>query len=169
MRTVLPLIISSILLGVSMFFLTSQDGDFKTKISYSENSFMEDIVIEQKKTGNLIWRLEAKKAIHLNEDDIKLENITVLLPEKDLKLKAQKAFYSLKTKDFHIPEDIDVSAKEFDIKGKGIYWDSKTNTLKSESDIKILGKGFSIEGNSLSATSDKARLENNVKAVFYGN
>lgn len=168
MKKIFYLGISFIFLSVSVFFMTSQDSDFNTKITYGENSFMEDITIEQKKAGNLNWKLVAKKAIHVNADDIKLEDITVILPEKDLKLKAEKAFYSLKTKDFIIPDDVSVSAKDYDIKGAGIYWDSDTNTIKSESDIKIVGKGFTLEGSSLTATTDKARLENNVKAVFHG-
>jgi len=162
-------ILSLFLVMVSFYFLTSHDGILNPKITYGDNSFMEDIVIEQKKAGSLNWRLEAKKAIHITNDDIKLDNIAIILPGKDLKINAETAYYNLKTKDFKIPNEVSVYAKDYEIKGAGIYWDSNTNTLKSQKDIKIIGKGFTLEGNSLIATKDKAMLEHNVKAVFYGN
>lgn len=160
-------VVSLFFLIISVVYMKLDGGnDLIPKISYGENSFMEDVVIEQKKSGEIKWRLHAKKATSISNDEIGLEDITVILPEKGYEIKAAKAFYNLSNKNFNIPGEVIAFSKDAHIKGSKLFWDSTTNSLKAESDIEIRGKGFNIQGDKLDATSNKAVLNKNVRAVF---
>ncbi|MCX8026304.1 MAG: LPS export ABC transporter periplasmic protein LptC [Thermodesulfovibrionales bacterium] len=162
-------VISLLFLMVSVLYMRTDWGNnYMPKFSYGDASFMEDVVIEQKKSGEIKWKLLAKKATNISNEEIELEDITVLLPDKGYKIKAEKAFYNLSNKNFNIPGEIFAFSEDTNIEGSKLYWDSTTNTLKAERDIKIKGKGFSIEGDDLNATKDKAILNKNVRAVFDG-
>ncbi len=169
MRRVLFFISSIVFLSLTLFFITGNDNDYKAKIDYGDGSYMEGVHIEQKKGGMLKWRMTAEKATHLNNDKIRLENVMIHFPEKDFTLSTKEALYSLNNRNLEIPGEIKAHARGYDIEGKNLRWDAVSSSLQAEGGIVIKGKGFLIEGEHLKASQDKAELNKNVKAVFYGN
>lgn len=163
----LVFLLSVIFLIITIVYIRVEyNTDYIPKIVYGDNSYMEDVVIEQKRSGSLKWRLIAKKATHVSNDEIGLEDITVLLPEKGYTLNAEKAYYNLANKSFSIPGEVVAKSDDVNIEGNKLFWDATSNSLKAESDIKIEGKGFKIQGDELTATSDRAVLNKNVRAIF---
>ena len=59
------------LLAVLTFYYF-QDSDFKPKFRLSDNSYMENVVITQKKAGQTRLVVNAQKAIFESETDVKL-------------------------------------------------------------------------------------------------
>ncbi len=166
-KLVFPLVVV-LFLGVSFFLMTTDESDFKPSIAFGANAFMEDVVIEQRKAGQLKWRLTASKAWHLNTEDIKLEGVSILMPDKEFILRTEVAFYSLNSKNFSVPGEIKAYSKDYEIVGKRLYWDAVKGALVAEKDIRITGKGFEVQGDDLYASEDRAILNKNVKAVFHG-
>jgi len=154
---------------MSLFLITDNNIVYKAKIGYSGGSFMQKVLIEQKRSGTLKWRLTAERANHLTDDKIRLEDVNIYFPEKDFSLSTKEALYNVSTRSFVIPGEVRAYAKGYDIEGKDLHWDATSSSLHAEGGIRIMGKGFMIEGERLRAHQDKAEIDNNVKAVFYGN
>lgn len=156
------------LIGAIVFMRFEYNRENIPKIVYGDNAYMEDVVIEQKRSGEIKWRLLAKRATHINNNEIGLEDIVVILHEKGYTIKTNKAYYNLSDKNFNIPGEVVAVSKDVNIEGNRLFWDSSSNSLRADSDIRIEGKGFRIEGDGLTATSDKAILNKNVRAIFDG-
>lgn len=155
------------LLSVLVFYL-SQDKDAKVKLRLEDNSYMDDVRITQKKEGAVKWVLDAKKAVFLTANDIKLETMKIFFPEKELVLTSNSGLYDVDNKSLKIQDNIKASTKDYDITATTLFWDSSRNELLSDEQVQITGKRFFAVGDTMTATTDKAILNKNVKAVFHG-
>ncbi len=155
------------LLSVLVFYL-SQDKDAKIKLRLEDNSYMDNVRIIQKKEGAVKWVLDAKKAVFLTANDIKLHSMKIFFPEKELVLTSNSGLYDVDNKSLKIEDNIKASTKDYDIVATTLFWDSSRNELLSDEQVHITGKRFSAVGDTMTATTDKAILNKNVKAVFYG-
>lgn len=153
---------------IIVYFL--QDGDYKPKFQLSDNSYMENVQIIQKRAGETRIIVKAEKAIFETETDVKMVALNLYFPEKELTLTAKNGQFNTTTKDVVIEGDIRAVTKGVDIETNKLFWDGKKSELISEDKVVIVGKsrGFYMEGDSLSAHGDKATLRNNVKAIFKG-
>jgi LPS export ABC transporter protein LptC len=151
-------------------FYYFQESDYKPKFRLSENSFMENVFIIQKKAGVTRLEVKAEKAIFETETEIKLVALNAYYPEKELTLTSETGNYNTETQNLVIEGDIKAQTKGFDIVTNKLYWDGKKAELLSEDKVVIVGKekGIYIEGDKLTAHDNKATLRNHVKAIFKG-
>ncbi len=70
---------------VVIALLYDKEGEFKPKVNLTDNSYMDGVTIVQRKEGVVKWTLGSKKAIFLNENDVKLVALTITFPEKGLR------------------------------------------------------------------------------------
>lgn len=161
-------VVTSLVCVVALWFVVNRDANFKAPLALMETSVMDGVVIEQKKAGQIQWRLSAKTAYHMSNDDVMLSDVSISMPEKDLVLKTDKVLYSLSKRDFSVPGEVKVHSKDYDIVGSRLHWDASRSILTAERDIRIVSQGFVLEGDGLTATTDRATLNKNVRATFYG-
>jgi LPS export ABC transporter protein LptC len=160
--------------GASLFLLSvlivylNQEKDAKIKLRPGDNSYMDDVSITQKKAGVVKWMLSAKKAIFLTGNDVKLDNLKIIFPEKELTLTSNGGMYDIENRNLKIDGNINAFTMDYEIVASTLFWDSSKNEIVSDEKVKIVGKKFFAEGDNLTATTDKATLNKNVRAVFYG-
>ncbi len=145
-----------------------QESNLNANIIFSEDPSMSEVTITQKKEGVVNWILKSEKALFLNSKDIKLDGLEMMFPQKDLVLTSNSGFYDTETKNLKIDGDIKASSKNYEIVTAKLFWDSANNRLVSDAKVRINGKSFFVEGDNMTATTDRAKLDSNVKAVFYG-
>ncbi len=167
MKKVLFLLSGVGLLAILTIFYF-QDTDIKKGFRLGENSYMEDVEIVQKKGGETSFTMNAQKAVFETASDVRLSALKIYFPEKDLTLTSDGGLYNIEKKDLDIEGNIKASTKTYDIMATKLHWDALKNQLFSDDKVTIVGKKFHIEGENLIATSDKATLHKNVKAVFDG-
>jgi LPS export ABC transporter protein LptC len=168
MRKMLFLLAVIGLLAITFYY--SQDSDFRPKYQLSDNSYMENVNIVQKKAGETRIIVNAEKAIFETDTDVKLLVLDLNFPEKGLTLTADTGYYNTKTRDVVIEGDIKAKTKGYDIVTSKVHWDAAKSELISDDKVVIEGKGgdFYMEGDILTAQGDKATLRKNVKAIFKG-
>ena len=159
---------ASVFLFYVLAIYFNQEKDLKVRVGIGNNSYMDDVTIAQKKEGVVSWIINAKKALFLTETAIRLNDMKIVFPEKELTLTSEGGLYDVKGRTLKIDGNIKASTKDYDIIARSLFWDSSTNEITSDSGVQIKGKRFSVEGDRLTATSDKAKLTNNVRAVFDG-
>lgn len=145
-----------------------REGDMKAGVRLGETSSMEDIAISQKKEGELKWTLRSKTAVFVTDNDVKLDGLTIQFPEDGLTLTAKGGRYDIDKRNLTIEGNIKASTEDYDILATTLFWDASKNELLSDKKVQIVGKSFFVEGDNLVATTDTAKLTNNVKAVFNG-
>jgi lipopolysaccharide assembly outer membrane protein LptD (OstA) len=129
---------------------------------------MDEVSITHKKAGLVKWILNSEKAVFLTNNDVKLDNLKIIFPEKDLTLTSNGGMYDIENRNLKIDGNINAFTKDYEIVANTLFWDSSKNEILSDERVQIVGKKFFAEGDNLTATPDKATLNKNVKAVFYG-
>lgn len=163
------LIIGAVFILVMSFVLfTDNEKEYDVKIRLGDSSFMDNVSITHRRDGIVKLYVNAEKAVFSSDDEVQLNGLKMIFPEKGLTLFSSGGLYNLKTKDLKIDGDIKAYTKDFEIFADNLLWDSSKNEIASNKRIRIVGKNFSAEGNSLEAIADKATLRENVKAIFYG-
>ncbi len=147
--------------------LLEREGEFKPKVNLSENSYMDDVNITQRKDGVVKWIMASKRAIFVNDNDVKLLGLKITFPEKELVLNSDGGLYDIEKRNLKIEGHIKASTKDYDIVTNQLFWDAEKDWLFSDQRVQIIGKKFYVEGDDLNATNDKATLNKNVKAIFY--
>jgi LPS export ABC transporter protein LptC len=127
---------------------------------------MDNIKITHKKDGIIKWHVGAKKAVFADANQVKLETLKVTFPEKKLVLNSDSGTYNSTTQSIKIEGNIKAETNNYTISALNLSWDASKSELSSDKKIQIVGKEFIIEGDELSASTDKARLNSNIKAVF---
>lgn len=167
MKKLLFIVASLFLLTVLIVYL-NQEKDAKVKLRLSDNSYMEGVSITQRKEGRVKWILNAEKAVFLTANDVELDKLKIVFPEKELTLTSSSGMYDIEKRNLKIDGNINASTKDYDIVANTLFWDSSKNEIFSDKKVQIMGKKFFAEGDTLTATADKATLNKNVRAVFYG-
>lgn len=167
MKKLLFVCASLFLLTILIVYL-NQEKDAKIKLRLGDNSHMDDVSITQKKAGLVKWILNAEKAVFLTSNDVKLDNLKIIFPEKELTLTSNGGMYDIENRNLKIDGNINAFTKDYEIVASTLFWDSSKNEILSDERVQIVGKKFFAEGDNLTATTDKATLNKNVKAVFYG-
>jgi LPS export ABC transporter protein LptC len=164
----LMFIISSLFLLIALMVYLNQEKEAKFKLSVGDNSYMDDVSIIQKKEGMVKLALNAKKAVFITSNNVTLADLKIEFPEKSLTLTSKEGMYDIESRNLKMSENITASTKDYDIVAETLFWDSSKSEIFSDKRVQITGKKFFAEGDNLTATSDKAILNKNVKAVFYG-
>ncbi|MBN2653535.1 MAG: LPS export ABC transporter periplasmic protein LptC [Nitrospirae bacterium] len=159
--------VSVFLLGIFAFYF-NQDRDMKAGIKMSELSFMDEVSITQRKAGVHKWTLNSDRATFISDNDVRLHGVKIDFPERGLVLTSDTGMYQMATKNLSVEGNIKAAAKDYDIVAKKLIWDSEKQEITSDNKVNIVGKRFNVVGDKLEATADKAKLLNNVKAIFYG-
>jgi hypothetical protein len=133
-----------------------------------EGSTFRDIQFIQKREGQIKLNINSNEAFLCEEGKIiELKELTIVLPDRNFKVLAQKGLYHLETGDFSLMENIEGFAKNFKILATEANWDSKSKVLSSEKPIIIEGKKITIHGNSGKANESFIELKQGVKAIVY--
>jgi|WetSurMetagenome_2_1015567.scaffolds.fasta_scaffold00091_27 LPS export ABC transporter protein LptC len=167
-KAIFGLISIGLLILLTVYFL--QDGDYKPNFRLSENSYMENVKIVQKKAGETRIVVSAEKAVFETEADIKLVALNLYFPEKNLTLTSKKGHYNTTTKNVVIEGDIKADSKGYEIETNKLNYDASKGELLTRDKVVITGKsrGFYMEGETLTAQGNTATLHKNVKAIFKG-
>ena len=160
-------VVAVVLFGIIAFFV-NHDRDFRTKLVVGDQSYMEDVRMMQRRDGVAKWTLTAKKATFVTEHDIQLSELGITFPEKKLVLNSEGGLYNTETRNLRIDGSIKATTGTYDILASSLFWDGKKNELTSDRKVQIVGKQFVVEGDDLVATTDGAKLQKNVRAVFNG-
>lgn len=175
LSTVVKFNMKKLMFTVSFLFLLiviivylNHEKETRFKLSVNDNSYMDDISITQKKEGMVKLTLNAKKAVFVTDNDVMLADLKIVFPEKSLTLTSKEGMYDIESRNLKINGNINASTKDYDIVADTLIWDSSRSEIFSDKKVQIRGKKFFAEGDNLTATSDKAILNKNVKAVFYG-
>ncbi len=166
MRRVALLCISFLLSLIMLFIYSIHYKESRIGLQYSEAPYMDDIKITHKKDGIIKWHVEAKKAIFADATQVKLENLRITFPDRKLILNSDSGTYNPTNQSIKIEGNIKAETNNYTISAINLSWDASKSELSSDKKIQIVGKDFIIEGDELSASTDKARLNNNIKAVF---
>lgn len=167
MKKLLFICVSLFLLTVLIVYL-NQEKDAKIKLRLGDNSYMDEVSITQKKAGRVKWTLNAKKAVFLTSNNVELDNLKIIFPEKELTITSNGGVYDIEKRNLKIDGNINAFTKDYEIVASTLFWDSSKNEILSDERVQIVGKRFFAEGDAMTATPDKATLHKNVKAVFYG-
>ncbi|MCI0469529.1 MAG: LPS export ABC transporter periplasmic protein LptC [Nitrospirae bacterium] len=163
-RMVIKVLAILFLIALAAYLKYGRDGSVLT-LKGSESS-MDDVRIIQKRDGSEKWTLEAKKAVFIDNKEVKLYDIEVRLHKEGLLLRSNSGTYDIESKNLKIEGEVKASTKEYNIAASGLYWDSNKGELLSSDMVKVRGEEFYVEGRSLTATSGDARLNKDVRAVF---
>ena len=165
--TIFLLVFISFFIVIAMLF--EREGEFRPKVSLTDNSYMDGVNIIQRKGGEVKWTLGSKKAIFIDDNNVRLIALNITFPEKGLTLISDGGMYDMGKRNLKIDGHITASTKDYDIVTPALFWDSSKNELFSDQKVQIIGKNkkFYVEGDDLNAANDKATLNKNVKAIFY--
>ncbi|MBF0557183.1 MAG: LPS export ABC transporter periplasmic protein LptC [Nitrospirae bacterium] len=152
---------------IVIVFFSEREGFYKPKVNMDGNSYMDGVSIIQRKDGVVKWTLGSKKAIFLDDNNVKLVALQITFPEKGLTLNSDGGLYDIDKRNLKIDGHINASTADYDILTPTLYWDASKNELFSDQKVQIIGKKFYVEGDDLNSTNDKATLNKNVKAIFY--
>ncbi len=166
MKKVLLLFI--VLLFLIVFVIYFQNKDPGVEIRLAGESYMNDVSIKQREDGETKWILDAKRAVFISDTDIKLDDLRITFPKKDLILTSDGGMYDIESRNLTIDGNIKASTDDYDIVATTLLWNSSKSKLFSDEKVKIIGENFFVEGDNLIATVDKIKLSNNVRAIFYG-
>lgn len=161
-------IISSLFLLTVLIVYLNQEKDERLKLRLGDDSYMEGVSITQRKEGLVKWILNAEKAVFVTDNDVKLDRLKVIFPEKELTLTSTEGLYDIEKRNLKLDGNINAFTKDYEIVATTLFWDSSKNEIISDEKVRIMGKKFFAEGDTLTATADKATLNKNVRAVFYG-
>ncbi|MFA5353670.1 MAG: LPS export ABC transporter periplasmic protein LptC [Thermodesulfovibrionales bacterium] len=167
-RIVLPIfLVVSLIAGGLVSYLTMDKGPL-TRVTVGAYPFMEDVSIKQRKEGAVSFVVNARKAVFISNSNVRLTDLTMLLPDKGLTLRSNSGVYNIKDKSLRVEGAIRASTDTYRIDASSVLWDASTKELTSSEKVTIEGEKFSVQGTGLEATSEKAKLSGNVKAVFNG-
>jgi len=168
MKKVLFTIAACILFAIIALYV-NHDRDIRVRLVLADQSYMEDVKMVQRRDGVPKWTLNAKRAVFVTEQNIEMSDLAITFPEKKMVLNSEKGMYNTDSKDLLIEGNIKASTGTYDIITTTLLWNGTRNELTSNQKVQIVGKRFVVEGEDLVATTDKARLQKNIRAVFYGN
>jgi lipopolysaccharide assembly outer membrane protein LptD (OstA) len=167
-KAIFGLICIGLLALITVYFL--QDGEYKPNFKLSENSYMENVKIIQKKAGKTRVVVNAEQAIFETDTDVRLLALNIYFPEKNVTMTAKAGNYSTTTKNVVVEGDIQANTKGYDLQTNKLNYDAAKGELLADDKVMITGKsrGFYMEGDEMTAQGDKAILHKHVKAVFKG-
>jgi|SRR5208283_551233 len=166
MKRIVFLLVFICFFAVIVLF-SEREEFYKPKVNLADNSYMDRVSIIQRKDGVVKWTLAAKKATFLDENNVKLDGMQITFPEKGLTLNSDGGLYDIEKRNLKIDGHIKASTADYDILTPALFWDASKNELFSDQRVQIIGKRFYVEGDDLNATSNKATLNKDVKAIFY--
>lgn len=161
-------VLASLAFCAVLLYYLSGDRESGLKVGLGSTSYMEDVSISHKRGGKVSWALTAGRADFLNKKDVRLTDMKISFPERNLELTSEGATYDMDSKDFTIRGNVTASTKDFRFVAPALSWDGVENQLTTDGRVTIVGQRFSIEGEGLRATQDKATLQGKVRAVFGG-
>ncbi len=133
------------------------------------NSFIEGLKIVNKKDGNNVWTLIAKRAdIIESKNQARLSNITMVVENNGMKINSLSGLYDMETRNLTLDGRITAEAKDYMIITESAELDNSKGEIKTKGDVKVRSKKFDVEGSGMKAgSSQKVRILKDVKATFY--
>lgn len=154
----------------SLLFLMIRDGkDIDRDFKLHGNSFIDDIRIIQKKNGEKLWTLYAKRADFLKgEDKAQLSDMSLVMQKNDVVLYTDRGVYDLSDKSFTTSLLVRAQAKDFLITADSIDYDISTGKIETDGRVVLDSENIRIEGKGLkTATGETIKIFDDVKATFY--
>jgi hypothetical protein len=154
-------------LALALILLTDSKGVEKISVSRG-NSYIEGLKIVNKKDGNEVWVLNAKRAdIIESENKAKLYDIVMEVRQNGLVVKSDDGIYDISNKSLILKSTITAETNDYTIITDTVEW-TPSGEIKTGSDVRVLSKKFNVEGEGMCVDSgQKVRILKNVKAIFY--
>jgi LPS export ABC transporter protein LptC len=153
-----------------LYFLVVRVEKAKVPSLYQKGeSFLEGLRIVHKKGGNKDWIVTAKRAdIKENGDRAELSDLEVTVPDREIKIYADRGSYDMTGKKLTIIGPVTAKDKDYTVTSEDIEFESATGILKTDRQVRIEGKKFTLTGRGLHADNQehKVRILRNVKATF---
>lgn len=157
-----------LIFSFAVFLIIRENREPEKDFRLKGDSFIEGLKIVQKKNGNDVWILNAKRADITEKDNMAaLTDIDIIIKEKDIKIRAANGLYYMTEKKFTLNGNIIADTKDYTILTNAAEWTSN-GEIKTKGDVKIESKRFTIQGEGMEASSgQKVKILKNVKAIFY--
>jgi LPS export ABC transporter protein LptC len=168
MKKILMIGLPILLFGLlSVILTTSREINGNPQIK--EESFIDGLRILQKKNGNAVWTLTAKKADFIEgADKAELSDVNMVIQKNGFLLHANKGTYNFSEQSFTSEAVVRAESKDYTIKADSIDYEASSGNIKTGGWIKVEGKRFTVEGKGMKADAEqKVSILNNVKATFY--
>jgi LPS export ABC transporter protein LptC len=152
----------------TLFVMLRSDRENTGNIRVESTSFIEGLEILYRKSGNTIWKLNARKADFTKDENmVELSNVTLTVQKSGMTFYADKGRYDLLSRNFTINSDIQAEAKDYRIITSSIDYDASTGNARTDERIVVEGKKFTVEGKGMTLDSEqKVMIRNDVKATF---
>ena len=166
MPKVMLLAVILLALTLSIYLLVKSGGQGKVKFDISPGSFMEDVSVVNRKSGDRQWSLVTKRAL-LSEDGstANMMDVTLTLPSEGMTVNSNYGLYSMDSNDLALSGNVNAVTERYTIKTDTAIL--KNETISTDDKVVIEGKGFRINGKGLKAFQKRIRLLNDVTAVFH--
>jgi LPS export ABC transporter protein LptC len=161
------ILLAVILLALSLLIclLFKSGGQSENKFGISVGSFMENVSVVNRKSGDRQWSLKTKRAL-LSEDGstAEMKDVILTLPSEEMTVLADSGLYNMDSNDLSFSGDVKAVTEKYTIRTDTARL--KKETISSDDKVVIEGRGFRINGTGLKASQKKIRLLNDVTAVF---
>lgn len=159
----------SIFLFSLLFIMIRDGGDISKKFRLQGNSFIEGIKIIQKKNGEILWTLHARRADFLeSEDNAELSDMSMVLQKNDVILYTDRGIYNISGKSFTTNHAVKAQAKDFLITADSLDYDVATGRIETRGRVELDSENIKIKGTGMKTTTGQTiKLFDDVKATFY--
>jgi LPS export ABC transporter protein LptC len=145
------------------------EGKAERKPQAEAGTFMEDVVVTNKREGVSQWAVSTRKA-WLSEDgkSARMDSVTVVIPDREMTIVADSGIYNMETMDLTLSGNINAATDDYTIKADSAELSGDRDEISSDGMVVVEGKGFRVEGTGLRAGSENgARLLGDVRAEFH--
>jgi LPS export ABC transporter protein LptC len=148
------------------FMLNKRESAGNEEIS---GSFMEDVRVVNRKSGEHQWTLRARKALLPTDGEPStLSGVSVELPGQGMQVSSDAGLYDFETRNLVLSGNIRAVTDDYTILTDSIHVESESGELSSPDRVIIEGESFRIEGQGFVAGSDrKVVFKKDVKATLF--
>ena len=159
--------ISVLLLG-ALFIVLKTGRETGEDLQVKGSSFLEDITIIHKDSGQPLWTLTASMAdFKDNEDKAELKDISLVMEKDHVTLKVDKGMYNLAKGSFTTESTVKASSQDYRISADSLDYDISSGRLQTKGRIELESKGCRVEGEGMKSESGhKVSILNDVKATY---
>jgi LPS export ABC transporter protein LptC len=165
----LVLIGLSILLSSGLYLMLTTGREQSGELQMKTRSYIEDIRILQKKNGETLWALTAKRADFMEDQDkAHLSDINMVIKKNNIVLHADKGIYNITERSLSTESVVNAKSENLKITADSIDFEVSSGKILTDGRIEIQGNGFRVEGKGMKAESEqKVSILDDVKATFH--
>jgi LPS export ABC transporter protein LptC len=154
-------------LAASLFFMFFMEGEEGKSPELAAVSYLEDVRITNKKTGQLQWEILTKRVDLTSEGGIAtMKGVAITLPREGMDVQAATGIYNMETSHLRLDGDVLARGENFTFRTGHVEIDSKKGEMTTDDDVLVEGKNFKVSGRGMRAAGQKIWLESDVNAAL---